>query len=205
MAELFDSYDKSYGAVVQSSIDFSGLPHSFFMTAKADILLDLIATRLGSRHKPAALDVGCDVGAFHPFMRGMFRRLCRGWPLGAARQSEPVHLADHRIAGNAAQLCGNLARRQAVGSQLLQRLDALVSPAHPSNSPVVVARSSAGRILRRVWATTGWPDAYPRYRFTQRLVHRTKFRIEQSNNYNMTRVGTRVRLAVRQLKDGHRL
>lgn len=74
MAELFDSYDKSYGAVVQSSVDFSGLPHSFFMAAKADLLRDLIATRLDSRHKPAALDVGCGVGAFHPFMRGVFRR-----------------------------------------------------------------------------------------------------------------------------------
>jgi len=76
MAELFDSYEKSYHAVVQSSIDFSGLPHSFFVTAKADILRDLIATRLDSRHKAAAVDVGCGVGAFHPFMRGVFWRLC---------------------------------------------------------------------------------------------------------------------------------
>ncbi|MGH6664308.1 MAG: class I SAM-dependent methyltransferase [Pseudolabrys sp.] len=76
MAELFDSYDKSYGAIVQSSIDFSGLPHSFFMAAKADILRDIIATRLDGRQKPAALDVGCGVGEFHPWMRGAFRRLC---------------------------------------------------------------------------------------------------------------------------------
>ncbi len=76
MAELFDSYDKSYGAVVQSSIDFSGLPHSFFMAAKADILRDIIAARLGGRQKPAALDVGCGVGEFHPLIHGAFRRLC---------------------------------------------------------------------------------------------------------------------------------
>jgi SAM-dependent methyltransferase len=93
MAELFDGYDKSYGAVVQSSIDFSGLPHSFFMTAKADLLRDLIATRLDSRQKPAALDVGCGVGEFHPFMRGVFRRLC-GTDISAAsiaqaQQSNP--------------------------------------------------------------------------------------------------------------------
>ena len=43
MAELFDSYDRSYGAVVQSSIDFLGLPHSFFMAAKAAVLRELIA------------------------------------------------------------------------------------------------------------------------------------------------------------------
>ena len=76
MADLFDSYDKSYGATVQSSIDFSGLPHSFFMAAKADILRDIIATRLDGRQKLSALDVGCGIGELHPLMRGMFRRFC---------------------------------------------------------------------------------------------------------------------------------
>ena len=76
MAELFDSYDKNYGAVVQASIDFSGLPHSFFMTAKADLLRDLIATRIDGAQKPVALDIGCGVGEFHPFVRGMFSKLC---------------------------------------------------------------------------------------------------------------------------------
>jgi hypothetical protein len=51
MSELFDSYQSGYGAVVQSSIDFAGLPHSFFMQAKADQLRDLIADALGvGRH-----------------------------------------------------------------------------------------------------------------------------------------------------------
>lgn len=76
MAELFDSYDKSYGAVVQSSIDFSGLPHSFFMAAKADILRELAAERLSGARHPAVLDVGCGVGAFHPLMRDVFQKLC---------------------------------------------------------------------------------------------------------------------------------
>lgn len=75
MSELFDSYQGSYGAVVQSSIDFSGLPHSFFMRAKADLLRDLVESRLGGR-KPAMLDVGCGVGSFHPFLRDMTTRLC---------------------------------------------------------------------------------------------------------------------------------
>ena len=35
MTELFDSYRGNYRDVVQSSIDFSGLPHDFFMRAKA--------------------------------------------------------------------------------------------------------------------------------------------------------------------------
>jgi SAM-dependent methyltransferase len=93
MAELFDSYDESYCGVVQSSIDFSGLPHSFFMAAKAVILRDLIATRLADIRKPAAVDVGCGVGAFHPFMRGAFQRLCgtdmSAASLAQARRSNP--------------------------------------------------------------------------------------------------------------------
>ncbi len=74
MTELFDSYRGNYRDVVQSSIDFSGLPHSFFMRAKADLLRELIARRLGSE-KPVMLDVGCGVGSFHPLLRGMVGRL----------------------------------------------------------------------------------------------------------------------------------
>jgi SAM-dependent methyltransferase len=74
MTELFDGYRGNYRDVVQSSIDFSGLPHSFFMRAKADLLRDLIARRLGAE-RPAMLDVGCGVGSFHPLLRGMVGRL----------------------------------------------------------------------------------------------------------------------------------
>ena len=76
MAALFDKYDKSFGAVVQSSIDFSGLPHSFFTAAKVDALRELLATRLHGTHDPHMLDVGCGVGEFHPLVRGMFGRIC---------------------------------------------------------------------------------------------------------------------------------
>lgn len=93
MTDLFDSFANSYDTVVQASIDFSGLPHSFFMTAKADIVRDLVATRLNSSQKPAALDVGCGVGAFHPFVRGVFRRLCgidvSAASVAQARRSNP--------------------------------------------------------------------------------------------------------------------
>lgn len=93
MPELFDRYDNSYDAVVQSSIDFSGLSHSFFMAAKAAILNDIMADRFGNGCKPVALDVGCGIGAFHPFVRGMFSRLC-GTDISAAsiaqaRRSHP--------------------------------------------------------------------------------------------------------------------
>jgi SAM-dependent methyltransferase len=76
MGALFDKYDKSFGAVVQSSIDFSGLPHSFFTEAKADALREVISTRLHGAHKPDMLDVGCGIGELHPFVRGMFGRIC---------------------------------------------------------------------------------------------------------------------------------
>src|ERR1700688_3765807 len=74
MTELFDGYRSNYRDVVKSSIDFSGLPHSFFMRAKADLLRELIAQRLGPE-QPAMLDVGCGVGSFHPLLRGMVGRL----------------------------------------------------------------------------------------------------------------------------------
>ena len=74
MAELFDSYQNNYRAVVQSSIDFSGLSHDFFQRAKVDLLRELIADRLGGG-RPAMLDVGCGVGSFHPLLRGMVGRL----------------------------------------------------------------------------------------------------------------------------------
>jgi SAM-dependent methyltransferase len=73
--KVFDLYDRSYGRVVQSSIDFSGLPHAFFLQAKADLMHEKIVAHFGS-HKPNGLDVGCGVGSFHPFVRNMFARYC---------------------------------------------------------------------------------------------------------------------------------
>jgi SAM-dependent methyltransferase len=74
MCAQFDSYRTNYRDVVQSSIDFSGLPHDFFMRAKAELLRDLIAEKLGP-DMPTVLDVGCGVGRFHPLLRGMVGRL----------------------------------------------------------------------------------------------------------------------------------
>jgi ubiquinone/menaquinone biosynthesis C-methylase UbiE len=71
----FDRYDRTYGAVVQSSIDFSGLPHDFFLQAKADLMREKIAAHFGGR-KPDGLDVGCGIGSFHPFARDLFSRYC---------------------------------------------------------------------------------------------------------------------------------
>lgn len=74
MTELFDGYHDNYRDVVQSSIDFSGLPHHFFMRAKADLLRDLIAQRLDAK-RPEMLDVGCGIGILHPVLHGIAGRL----------------------------------------------------------------------------------------------------------------------------------
>jgi SAM-dependent methyltransferase len=74
MTQLFDAYDRSYGDVVQSSVDFSGLSHGFFMSAKAAVIGDVIAAHFGTR-KPDALDVGCGVGTLHPYVRAQFASL----------------------------------------------------------------------------------------------------------------------------------
>lgn len=73
--QLFDQYDRSYGAVVQDSISFSGLKHDFFLQAKADLMREKIAAHFGAR-KPDGLDVGCGIGAFHPYVRDQFSRYC---------------------------------------------------------------------------------------------------------------------------------
>ena len=62
MRAQFDRYQGNYRDVVQSSIDFSGLPHDFFMRAKAGLLRELIAEKLDTA-RPAILDVGCGVGS----------------------------------------------------------------------------------------------------------------------------------------------
>ena len=47
------------------------------------------------------------------------------------RQAQPVHLADHRVAGHPAQFLGDLAGRLALVPHALERLDTLVRPGHP--------------------------------------------------------------------------
>lgn len=76
MSHLFDTYGKEYRDVVQASIDFSGLSYEFVTVAKADIMRDVIAARLGPDARPSALDVGCGIGVLHRYIRDRFARLC---------------------------------------------------------------------------------------------------------------------------------
>jgi SAM-dependent methyltransferase len=77
MAELFDQYRTSYNRTVDDSISFSGLKHDFFLQAKVEPLAGLIARRgiAGNDSTVRALDVGCGVGALHPYVKPLFSAL----------------------------------------------------------------------------------------------------------------------------------
>lgn len=77
MAALFDQYRSSYNRTVDDSISFSGLKHDFFLQAKVEPLARLIAERGLAAHPAGvrALDVGCGVGALHPYVRPLFSSL----------------------------------------------------------------------------------------------------------------------------------
>ena len=80
-----------------------------------------------------------DIGPLHPHHVGA--RLARArrrrrWRLGAAGQSQPVHLADHGVARDAAQFAGDLAGGKPVRPELLEQFDPLVGPRHELSSPV---------------------------------------------------------------------
>src|SRR5262245_21085908 len=95
-----------------------------------------VAPHRGPRH-PQHLAVGSRLAR---------PRCGRARRLGAAGESEPVHLAEHRVAGHAAELGGDLTRRQSLAPKLLQRLDAFVSPAHGLIPRLSPRRRSPDRI-----------------------------------------------------------
>lgn len=74
--QLFDRYGADYGQAVQDSINFSGLRHDFFLSAKADLLGRIVAERLKPGGGHSLLDVGCGVGAMHGLLGPSFARIC---------------------------------------------------------------------------------------------------------------------------------
>jgi SAM-dependent methyltransferase len=77
MAELFDQYRATYNRTVDDSISFSGLKHDFFLQAKLGPLAKLIAERgiANGDGSVRGLDVGCGVGALHPYVKPLFSEL----------------------------------------------------------------------------------------------------------------------------------
>ncbi|WP_419907115.1 class I SAM-dependent methyltransferase [Hoeflea sp.] len=77
MATLFDGFRSNYGDVVEDSIGFSGLKHDFFLEAKARFLERLVKKRqlATTPDGPRTLDVGCGIGALHPYLSKVVPRL----------------------------------------------------------------------------------------------------------------------------------
>ncbi len=68
----FDAYRDNYVETVEQSINFSGLSHDFFQQSKALMLQDILEQRLSKHPAKRLLDVGCGVGALHPYIAPMF-------------------------------------------------------------------------------------------------------------------------------------
>ena len=73
----FDRYAQGtgYRDEVAKSIAFSGADPDLFVSAKARLLVDLAARRIGDPGRLAALDVGCGVGETDRFLEGAFGSL----------------------------------------------------------------------------------------------------------------------------------
>ena len=94
-------------------------------------------------------------------LRGRWR--ARGLRLAPAGQAEAMNLADHRVARHAADLGCDLARAQALGPELLQKLDPLVRPGHARICHVHLPPSGPPSTLRIPEAsrTEDCPTALP--------------------------------------------
>jgi SAM-dependent methyltransferase len=75
MTSTFDDCAAQYSDEVQSSIEFSGLRHDFFLQAKADVLARVLRRHFGAGALPSALDIGCGVGLLHPYVGPLFGTL----------------------------------------------------------------------------------------------------------------------------------
>jgi SAM-dependent methyltransferase len=71
----FDEYRDNYVETVENSIGFSGLSHSFFQESKALMLRDLIQQNFSDNAELTLLDVGCGVGALHPYISPLFSKI----------------------------------------------------------------------------------------------------------------------------------
>src|SRR5918999_5330448 len=96
-------------------------------------------------------------GTRHPHhARGArLARPCRagGGAFGPSREPETVDLANHRIAGDAAEFGCNLACRKAIRPKFFQKFYPLVGPTH-----VIPPRPIPLRIRPRCLAAHGSPD-----------------------------------------------
>ncbi len=71
----FDEYRGNYVETVEDSIGFSGLRHSFFQESKALMISDLMRRNFADSTNTTLLDVGCGVGALHPYISPLFDKI----------------------------------------------------------------------------------------------------------------------------------
>lgn len=101
----FDEYRDTYVEAVEKSVDFSGLDHEFFQISKSLKLRDLVQKYFGRRQKVSLLDVGCGVGAMHPYINPDFDRIfgvdVSGESIKQAKINNPsleyTHYDGHRL------------------------------------------------------------------------------------------------------------
>ena len=93
MTAVFDDCAQRYSDELQSSIDFSGLRHDFFLEAKADVLARILRDRFGAVRPSVALDIGCGIGLLHRYLAGLCDKLVAADTSAAsielARRSNP--------------------------------------------------------------------------------------------------------------------
>jgi SAM-dependent methyltransferase len=71
----FDAYSDSYREEIEGAIAFTGSNLDFFISAKAEELLELAKERLGESHQLSFLDVGCGPGETDRFLHRQVGRL----------------------------------------------------------------------------------------------------------------------------------
>jgi SAM-dependent methyltransferase len=71
----FDEYRDNYVQTVEQSVGFSGLKHSFFQESKSHKIADIVHQKLSHVDQPKLLDVGCGVGALHPYIEHIFHQI----------------------------------------------------------------------------------------------------------------------------------
>ncbi len=95
----FDAYHDKYVKTVEDSIGFSGLDHSFFQISKTNKLTDLVARHFGKEASPRLLDVGCGIGALHPYIASLFSSIhgvdISHSSINEAKTANPAH--DYKV------------------------------------------------------------------------------------------------------------
>jgi SAM-dependent methyltransferase len=141
MTSRFDAYGETYDAVVQDSINFAGLKHEFFLSAKAQVLDRILEQRGMAAASIQALDIGCGVGALHRHLAGKFASLA-----GCDTSAESIRRATSDRPWVEYRVCGSTHLPYADGSFDLAFASCVVHHVPPPRRPSFF--SEIRRVLR---------------------------------------------------------